>query len=154
MAYGALAILLLLAPVFGFTSWGLTFACTAILAIVAIFALDYLIHKSINKMEAPSAFLMHMLFLVMAIHFLFAVIYYFTATPAGYLSDLQNNALNFRDAFYFSGVTLFTVGYGDIVPMGDFRFTATIQIYLGHFLIFTIVAWGLAHFSNRRSSAR
>lgn len=152
VAYSVLVCVLCLAPIFGFIHWGLTFFLTVVVSVGAIATLDFLVHKSLHRMEAPSSFLFHMFFLVLSIHTLFAAIYYLTPTATDYLSDVQNNSISFRDAFYFSGVTLFTVGYGDIVPIGDFRFTATVQIYLGHFLIFTVVAWGLAHFSNRRLS--
>ncbi|ANU11609.1 Ion transport 2 domain-containing protein [Planococcus antarcticus DSM 14505] len=76
------------------------------------------------------------LFLVMtAVTFGFAIIYYLLA--------LNNNVLrlndetgrvagdDFWDFLYFSGVTMLSVGYGDLVPVGVARFFAVIQAALG-----------------------
>lgn len=37
-------------------------------------------------------------------------------------------------SFYFSGVTLLTIGYGDIIPVGIGRFIALIEALLGYIL--------------------
>lgn len=37
-------------------------------------------------------------------------------------------------SFYFSGVTLLTIGYGDITPVGIGRFIALIQALIGYIL--------------------
>ncbi|HLR41103.1 MAG TPA: potassium channel family protein [Virgibacillus sp.] len=37
-------------------------------------------------------------------------------------------------SFYFSGVTLLTIGYGDITPIGFGRFIALIQALIGYIL--------------------
>lgn len=37
-------------------------------------------------------------------------------------------------SFYFSGVTLLTIGYGDIVPIGVGRFIALLQALIGYIL--------------------
>lgn len=37
-------------------------------------------------------------------------------------------------SFYFSGVTLLTIGYGDIVPIGVGRFIALVQALIGYIL--------------------
>ena len=37
-------------------------------------------------------------------------------------------------SFYFSGVTMLTIGYGDIVPIGVGRFVALIQALIGYVL--------------------
>jgi len=46
-------------------------------------------------------------------------------------------------------VTLLTVGYGDIVPKGDFRFTAVAEVYGGTLFIFSFFAWGLSTLGAR-----
>src|SRR5699024_757855 len=37
-------------------------------------------------------------------------------------------------SFYFSGVTLLTIGYGDIIPVGIGRFIALVEALLGYIL--------------------
>lgn len=37
-------------------------------------------------------------------------------------------------SFYFSGVTLLTIGYGDIIPIGIGRFIALLEALLGYIL--------------------
>ena len=37
-------------------------------------------------------------------------------------------------SFYFSGVTILTIGYGDIVPIGIGRLVALIQALIGYVL--------------------
>ena len=145
--YAAGVFAFLLAPVFGFTGWNLTFWFTLATTLAVVACLDFLVHKALHKTQAPSHFLLFMFGLVISTHILFSAIYHYTATGANYLTG---SSRHFWDAFYFSGVTLFTVGYGDIVPIGDFRFVSVVQIYLGHLLIFTAVAWGLGHFASQR----
>ncbi len=150
--YTGITLVFLTAPVSGFAHWNASFAATLGVTLVSAFVLDYIIHRMMNKTVGPSLFFSKMLALVMTVHGLFAGIYRFTSSADSYLKVGEVKVVNFWDAFYFSGVTLFTVGYGDIVPVGDFRFTSIVEIYLGHFLLFTIIAWGLGYFSSRRFS--
>ncbi|WP_142828815.1 potassium channel family protein [Planococcus soli] len=76
------------------------------------------------------------LFLVMtAITFGFAVIYYLLSMNTDILriSDETGGAAgdSFWDYLYFSGVTMLSIGYGDMVPVGSARFFAVIQAALG-----------------------
>ena len=43
----------------------------------------------------------------------------------------KNGGENFLDFLYFSGVTMLSVGYGDLVPVGGARFFALIQAGIG-----------------------
>jgi hypothetical protein len=43
--------------------------------------------------------------------------------------------ISFPDAFYFSTTTITTLGYGDITPVGVFRFFVIIEVFMG--LIYT-----------------
>src|SRR5699024_5425905 len=42
-------------------------------------------------------------------------------------------------SFYFSGVTMLTIGYGDIIPIGIGRFIAVTQALIGYLLPTTFV---------------
>lgn len=65
---------------------------------------------------------------------------YFTLSFQGIIlveySDMREASLigAFIHSFYFSGVTLLTIGYGDIVPIGIGRFIALIQALIGYIL--------------------
>ncbi len=103
----------------------------------------------------PTQFLFRMMMIVVAMQTAFAAIYYFAATATTYLAREGKPITDFVDALYFSGVTLLTVGYGDVVPKGDFRFTALAEVYGGTLFIFAFFTWGLSvvaekHFRSRK----
>lgn len=49
---------------------------------------------------------------------------------------------DFSDALYFSVVTLTTLGYGDMVPIGPGRFVAALQGLTGYFILGILVSTG------------
>jgi hypothetical protein len=63
--------------------------------------------------------------------FLFAALY--VEAEAWQVGPTFDSALiNQFDGFYFSVITLFTIGYGDIAPVTPFaRFLVTVQVLLG-----------------------
>lgn len=149
--YLGIAAVFVLAAFLGFSQFRPLFWFTLLLTIFVISLIDILIHNLLNGKNGPLSFLVTMLVLVLLTQSLFAALYYCTQTSGSSLAHIGGGpAMDFYEAFYFSGVTLFTVGYGDIVPIGNHRFTALIEIYLGHFLIFTIIAWGVGYFASRR----
>ena len=57
-----------------------------------------------------------------------------------------------KTAFYFSAMTMFSVGYGDISPIGVGRIIATIQAFIGYtlpaaFVIRTVIE--MEHFDRK-----
>lgn len=54
-----------------------------------------------------------------------------------------------EDVLYFSGVTLLTVGYGDIIPQGIGRWIAMIQALIGYLLPAAFVVTTIIHYEGR-----
>lgn len=72
---------------------------------------------------------------------------YFVLVEEGisvYREDLYGESLNWvhemARSLYFSGVTLFTVGYGDLIPVGIGRWIAIIEAMVGYSLPAALVA--------------
>ncbi|MEZ0481379.1 potassium channel family protein [Planococcus sp. SSTMD024] len=65
----------------------------------------------------------------------FAVLYSILGTQNDILriatAEGDDGAQNFWDYLYFSGTTMLSVGYGDIVPVGSARFFSLIQAAIG-----------------------
>lgn len=69
----------------------------------------------------------------------FALIYFILSFQGVILveyGELQDVSVlgSLARSFYFSGVTLFTIGYGDIIPIGIGRFIALIEALIGYVL--------------------
>ncbi|SER68075.1 potassium channel LctB [Gracilibacillus ureilyticus] len=83
-----------------------------------------------------STILFRKLFLVfIGLTFGFAVIYYALSLNETIImeSSPSNKPMEqtFPNLLYFSGVTLLSIGYGDIVPVGSARFFSLLQAALG-----------------------
>ena len=80
----------------------------------------------------------------------FAAIYYFMP-----VSGLFNKPpTNFFDAIYFSGVTLSTLGYGDILPMRALsKALAMYEVFSGILLVGVAIATYLGSASGSKSSS-
>ncbi len=131
----------------------LNFWLTSSAAFVIVTVFDALILETLhNDRTTPTQFLFRMMVVVVTLQALFAGIYYWASDARSFLSKGGAPITDFVDALYFSGVTLMTVGYGDIVPVGDFRFTAVAEVYGGTLFIFAFFAWGLSTIANRHFS--
>lgn len=126
------------------------FWLTAAVAFCIVAAFDFLILSTLSHEKmTPTRFLFRTMLIVIGLQTAFACIYHFAANETSYLARGEARVADFVDALYFSGVTLLTVGYGDIVPKGDFRFTAVAEVYGGTLFIFSFFAWGLSTLSDR-----
>jgi voltage-gated potassium channel Kch len=95
-----------------------------------------------RKKNLKSAeYLLSVLFILALTIVMFAIIY---AEPIedskDYFIELGNPTnLSFPDALYFSITTITTLGYGDIVPFGVFRYFACVEVLMGVMYIATVV---------------
>lgn len=69
----------------------------------------------------------------------FGLIYFILSIPGPILVEYGEDAQvgmvgSFIHSFYFSGVTLLTIGYGDIIPIGIGRLVAIIEALIGYAL--------------------
>lgn len=135
--------------------FSLNFWLTAIVAYAVVTIFDLFVLSVISNEDiTPSNFLFRVMILVVGMQTAFGGIYYFAANDFTYLARDGVPVKNFVDCMYFSGVTLLTVGYGDIVPVGDFRFTAVAEVYGGTLFIFAFFTWGLSIIANRKIQNR
>ena len=64
-------------------------------------------------------------------------IFYFAILYAGNTEKLVSNSyssFNFLDCLYFSGITFFTIGYGEITPIGSIKLLVLFEGFLGVFI--------------------
>lgn len=131
----------------------LNFWLTALLAFAVVTVFDFIVLSLVTEHAiTPSNFLFRVMVIVVSMQTAFAGIYHFAADQNSYLLHNGERVTDFVSALYFSGVTLLTVGYGDITPVGDFRFTAVAEVYGGTLFIFAFFTWGLSIIANRHSS--
>ncbi len=132
------------------------FWLVAIVAYAVVTVFDFFLLAMLDEVTmTPSRFLLRMMVMVVSMQAAFACIYFFAADPFSYLVKADGaRVTDFVDALYFSGITLLTVGYGDITPRGDFRFTAVSEVYGGTLFIFAFFTWGLGVMANRHVRSR
>jgi len=133
----------------------LNFWLTGLAAYAVVTIFDWLILSAFHDEKmTPRQFLFRMMLVVISLQTAFACIYYYAADATTHLMKNGGPITDFVDALYFSGVTLMTVGYGDIVPVGDFRFTAVAEVYVGTLFIFAFFSCGLGIMAGRASKVQ
>jgi hypothetical protein len=96
--------------------------------------------NAVGPLLLPLLFVTYITLLITA----FALIYY-PRMPAQFHIGEQKGAIDFVDALYFSGITLTTLGYGEIVPASTLmRLAALVESALGIALISLGIAYLLA----------
>lgn len=115
---------------------------TILIGVTVVFMLANLYHffkKDYQKRSYFQSSLFTKLFFSMVVlTFVFALIYFLLSIDGDVLriNDETGEAIgrNFLEYLYFSGVTMLSVGYGDLVPVGAARFFALVQAALGFLL--------------------
>lgn len=100
-------------------------------------AMYYYLNLFKEKDLHKSEFIISIIFVFFLTITMFAVIY---SEPiensTNYFMEYgKPSNITFPDAFYFSTTTITTLGYGDITPVGIFRFFVIIEVFMG--LIYT-----------------
>jgi len=91
-------------------------------------------NKTYKKSYANSALFYKLFFVLLSITFGFAVLYYLLSFDEVILKIPDSTGTQGKDFFtylYFSGVTILSVGYGDVIPVGSARFFSLIQASIG-----------------------
>lgn len=70
-----------------------------------------------------------------------------TITPEMFNSD-KDKVTSFGGSIYFSAITFFSVGYGDICPMGWFRYISIINSFMGNFFVVIVIALSLINYQQ------
>lgn len=86
-------------------------------------------------------YMLQMIIVLLVFNLSFAYVYLSTPASFGQLADsngvIQN--LDGKTAIYFSLVSFTTLGFGDIYPLGDFRFLSVLQAFLGWITIAMLI---------------
>lgn len=145
----------------------LSFIVMFLLSLYLIFFVVYLIKHSFQKLLTATSFISlffsYMLFIVSVLLLFTSAYDLMEKTDNGYLkygecSDLFNPTMIQKDPqlshnyFYFSSVTLFTVGYGDICPMGWDKYLALINAFIGNFINVVIMVIVISNYLKRREN--
>jgi potassium channel LctB len=136
--------------------------------IITIYFIAVIVHVarlSIEHLKEPKS-LFHLIgayvLLILVIIFISSILYNFVdLSHLGYIqygncndnfnpSLIDNSPTISTDFFYFSAVTFFTVGYGDICPMGFARVISIIVAFMGHIVSVILVAVILNNYLRKR----
>lgn len=134
-------------------------ASLLISAVVVLFVVKFywfIKHKRYTLTEFSQAMFLRLFFTLFIVFIEFSLIYYgLFLNGHVVVQDTVNNRTisHFGDYLYFSGVTLLSVGYGDLVPVGVTRIFSLIEASLGLLLpsAFFLTAWNNSNQSDRDS---
>lgn len=112
---------------------------TVLTSLTIIFLLANLVYffqdRQYKRSYFQSSLFQKLFFSMIGLTFGFAVLYYLMSFETIVLRVSteygRDGGEDFLDYLYFSGVTMLSVGYGDLVPVGAARFFALIQAGIG-----------------------
>lgn len=118
----------------------MTQAFLGILVVLILFQLGAFVKKKgdmkdTHKFSLQWPLYLYILTVLLSTMIIFAVIYYISSvyTPilkVGHTGELITD-YTFMQILYYSGVTLLSIGYGDLVPVGPIRFISIFEGFLG-----------------------
>lgn len=115
---------------------------TILISLTVLFMLMNLYYffskRKYQRSYFQSSLFQKLFFAMLGVTLGFAFLYYFLSFEGDVVrvgtEDGKDGGENFLDYLYFSGVTLLSVGYGDLVPVGKARFFALLQAAIGFLL--------------------
>lgn len=112
-----------------------TFLIGATILFIAINLYYFFTNKTYRKSTFSSALFLKLVSVMLSMLLGFAGIYYLLSLNAVILvqnlSSMKPIENTFLNVLYFSGETLVSVGYGDMIPIGPARFFAILESMLG-----------------------
>lgn len=120
----------------------MTFLFITVILLIMLKSLHhFLFHKEMSFMN-KKMFVLEIFLTFMIVYSIliigFGLVYFILSFSGDVFIDQQKTddaSLNrLLTSIYFSGVTLLTIGYGDVSPVGVVRFLAVIQAMLGYAL--------------------
>jgi len=144
-----------------------------ILAVYFIITITHIVRTSIKHLMEPKS-LFHLIgayiLLILVIISVSSILYNFVdLTHLGYIQygncngnfnpsiinnspqqEATSNSTISKDFFYFSAITFFTVGYGDICPMGFAKIISVIIAFMGNIVSVILVAFIINNYLQKR----
>ncbi|MCA0987134.1 ion channel [Guptibacillus algicola] len=112
-----------------------TFLIGATIVFIVINLYYFFTNKTYRKSTFSSALFLKLVLVMFSMLVGFAVIYYLFSLQdvilVQNLSSMKPIEITFLNLLYFSGETLVSVGYGDMLPVGPARFFAILELMLG-----------------------
>lgn len=109
-----------------FINIALSLYITIPFVLVYITAFDAVIRFTASREQSQMLVLISVLSLLISIY-TFAAIFFLN----NLLINIDGLAVSFGDAFYYSGITFTTTGYGDILPIGIGKYLAVMEALVG-----------------------
>lgn len=135
------------------------------LAIISIFIIIFIILMTLRTLFIPAALqdkfiswesFVYLLSIYATLFLGFGLIY-FLLVQSGYPILKEDGKFidtkifhSLQTSFYFSGLTLFSVGYGDVTPVGIGRLIATIEALIGYTIPASFVVRTVIDFQRER----
>ncbi|WP_182201370.1 potassium channel family protein [Paraliobacillus salinarum] len=95
----------------------------------------FFMNKTYRKSYFSTALFFKLFFVLIGITFGFSVLYYALAQQDIILVESISNRKpidhSYSNLLYFSGVTILSIGYGDMLPVGPARFFSIIEAAIG-----------------------
>lgn len=131
----------------------------AALVFIAANLYYFFANKTYRKSYFSTALFMKLFFVLCGVLLGFAAVYYVISLNEVILIDSlsSRNPIHptFLDVLYFSGETLFSIGFGDMLPVGKARLFAVLEAMIGIILpaAYFMKALDLSHRSSSSTNA-